>query len=221
LNQPIVRFRTKSLIERYTAATVLAIGAHPDDLELGAGGTLARLVRAGARVVMAIVSVPGDYEVRMTEARAAAAILGCELRVLIEGGKRIDDVKPYQLVGMLDEQVRELAPAAVISHSANEFHGDHVAVHAATIAAQRVRFFDSFAYHPTMTRPLPVAFHPRAYVDISDSIDAKIAAISAHRSQFASRGLDPEMFRDIARMEGRLIGVQHAEGLDVGRMLLA
>jgi LmbE family N-acetylglucosaminyl deacetylase len=221
LNQPIVRFRTKSLIERYTAATVLAIGAHPDDLELGAGGTLARLVRAGARVVMAIVSVPGDYELRMTEARAAAAILGCELRVLIEGGKRIDDVKPYQLVGMLDEQVRELAPAAVISHSANEFHGDHVAVHAATIAAQRVRFFDSFAYHPTMTRPLPVAFHPRAYVDISDSIDAKIAAISAHRSQFASRGLDPEMFRDIARMEGRLIGVQHAEGLDVGRMLLA
>ena len=221
MNQPVARFRVKSLIERYTAATVLAIGAHPDDLELGAGGTLARLVRAGARVVMAIVSIPGEHEARLAEARAAAAILGCELRVLLEPGQRIDDVKPYQLVGMLDEQVRELAPAAVISHSAHEFHGDHVAVHAATMAAQRVRFFDSFAYHPTMTRPLPVAFHPRAYVDISESIDAKIAAIAAHRSQFEGRSRDPEMFRDFARMNGRLIGVQYAEGLDVGRMLLA
>ena len=221
MNQPIPRFRVKSLIERYTAATVLAIGAHPDDLELGAGGTLARLVRAGARVVMAVVSLPGDHELRLAEAQAAAKILGCELRVLIEAGRRIDDVKPYQLVGMLDEQVRELAPAAVISHSAHEFHGDHVAVHAATLAAQRVRFFDSFAYHPTMTRPLPVAFHPRAYVDISESIDEKIAAIRAHSSQFEARGIDAEMFRDIARMQGRLIGVQYAEGLDVGRMLLA
>ncbi len=221
MNQPVARFRTRSLIERYTAATVLAIGAHPDDLELGAGGTLARLVRAGARVVMAVVSLPGDHVARLAEARAAAAILGCELRVLIEGGRRIDDVKPYQLVGMLDEQIRELAPAAVISHSAHEFHGDHMAVHAATVAAQRVRFFDSFSYHPTMTRPLPVAFHPRAYVDISESIDEKIAAINAHASQFVGRGIDPEMFRDIARMNGRLIGVKHAEGLDVGRMLLA
>ena len=170
---------------------------------------------------MAVVSMPGDYQLRLAEANAAARILGCELRVLIEGGRRIDDVKPYQLVAMLDEQVRELAPAAVISHSAHEFHGDHVAVHAATLAAQRVRFFDSFAYHPTMTRPLPVAFHPRAYVDISESIDEKIAAIRAHSSQFEARGIDPEMFRDIARMQGRLVGVQHAEGLDVTRMLLA
>jgi LmbE family N-acetylglucosaminyl deacetylase len=221
MNQPVSRFRTRSLIERYTAATVLAIGAHPDDIELGAGGTRARLGRAGARVVMAIVSLPGDHELRLAEARSAAAILGCELRVLLEAGQRIDDVKSYQLVGMLDEQVRELAPAAVISHSASEFHGDHVKVHEATLAAQRVRFFDAFSYHPTMTRPLPVAFHPRAYVDITDSIDAKIAAIAAHHSQFTGRGRDPEMFRDIARMQGRLIGVQYAEGLDVGRMLLA
>jgi len=72
-----------------------------------------------------------------------------------------------------------------------------------------------------MTRPLPVAFHPRAYVDISDAIDEKIAAIAAHRSQFEGRERDPEMFRDFARINGRLIGVQYAEGLDVGRMLLA
>jgi hypothetical protein len=46
-------------------------------------------------------------------------------------------------------------------------------------------------------------------------------AIEAHASQFGSRGLDTEMFRDIARLNGRMMGVKYAEGLDVGRMLLA
>lgn len=221
MNQPVAAFAARSLLARYTSTTVLAIGAHPDDLELGAGGTLARLARAGAHVVMAIVSIPGDYEMRLYEARAAAAILGCELRILLEGGKRIDDVKPYELVGLIDRQVRDLSPAAVLTHSASEFHRDHTSVYEASVSAQRLRFFDFFSYHPTMCRPVPVPFHPRAYVDISDTIDAKIEAIDAHASQFAGRGLDTEVYRDFARLQGRLIGVQYAEGLDVGRMLLA
>ena len=63
--------------------------------------------------------------------------------------------------------------------------------------------------------------HPRAYVDISDTIDAKMDAIGAHQSQFANRGLPIDIYRDIARMNGRIVGVQYAEGLDVGRLLLA
>ena len=104
--------------------------------------------------------MPGDHERRVAEARAAAAILGCELRILIEGGRRIDDFKPYQLVGMLDELVAGLAPAAVLTHSAAEFHRDHASVYEATVSAQRLRFFDLFSYHPTMCRPVQVAFHP-------------------------------------------------------------
>lgn len=221
MNQPVAAFAARSLLARYTSTTVLAIGAHPDDLELGAGGTLTRLVRAGARVVMAVVSIPGDYQRRFAEAQAAAAILGCELRVLLEAGRRIDDVKPYQLVRLLDEQVRDLSPAAVLTHSGGEFHRDHTSVYDATLSAQRLGFFDLFSYHPTMCRPVQVPFYPRAYVDISDTIDVKIEAINAHVSQFASRGLDPEMYRDFARVQGRMIGVKYAEGLDVGRMLLA
>ena len=221
MNQPIARFRVKSLIERYTAATVLAIGAHPDDLELGVGGTLARLVRADARVVMAIVSLPGDHERRLAEARAAAAILGCELRILLEDGRRIDDLKPYQLVGLLDDAVADVAPAAVFTHSAHEFHRDHASVYQAAVSAQRLRFFDFFSYHPTMCRPVPVPFTPRAYVDISETIDAKIQAIDAHASQFSCRGIDTGLYRDFARLHGRMIGTNYAEGFDVGRMLLA
>jgi N-acetylglucosamine malate deacetylase 1 len=201
---------------------VLAIGAHPDDLELAVGGTLARLARGGSRVVMAIVSIPADFETRRAEARRAAEILGCELRFLVEDGcRRIDDIKNYQMVGMFDALVRELEPAALLTHSASEFHRDHIAVHNASLSTQRLNAFDFFHFNPTMCRPVPVAFHPRAYVDVSQTIDIKMQAIEAHASQFGVRGLDSEMYREIARMNGRMVGVKYAEGLDVGRMLLA
>jgi LmbE family N-acetylglucosaminyl deacetylase len=214
--------RRHSLLGRYFGRTVLAIGAHPDDLELAIGGTLARLARNGARVVMAVVSIPTDYEVRRAEAQRSAGILGCELRFLIEDGcKRIDDIKNYQLVGLLDRAVRELEPAAVFTHSACEFHRDHVAVHNACLSTQRLKNFDFFHFNPTMTRAVPVAFHPRAYVDVTETIELKMQAIEAHASQFGARGLDTELFRDVARLNGRMAGVKYAEGLDVGRMLIA
>jgi LmbE family N-acetylglucosaminyl deacetylase len=68
---------------------------------------------------------------------------------------------------------------------------------------------------------VPVPFHPRAYVDITDTIETKLRAIAAHQSQFKCRGLGIDIYRDIARLNGRMVGVQYAEGLEVGRMLLA
>ncbi|HYD58699.1 MAG TPA: PIG-L family deacetylase [Burkholderiales bacterium] len=211
-----------SLPARYAGRTVLAIGAHPDDVELGMGGTLARLARSGAQVVMAVVSVPSDYATRRREAARAAQILGAELRVLLDAGcQRIEEVKSYQLVGLLDNLVRTFRPDAVFTHGTSEFHRDHQIVHAAVSSTQRLRYFDFFAFHPTMCRPVPVPFHPRVYVDITPTIEAKMEAIAAHESQFGARGLDVEMYKDIARMHGRLVGVQYAEGLDVARLLLA
>jgi N-acetylglucosamine malate deacetylase 1 len=209
-------------MKKYEGQTVLAIGAHPDDLELAVGGTLARLARDGARVVMAIVSIPTDFETRREEATRAAAILGCELRFLVDDGcQRIDDIKTYHLVSLIDAVVHDLEPAAVMTHSASEFHRDHVAVHNACVSAQRLKPFDFFHFNPTMCRPVPTPFHPRAYVDVSETMDVKMKAIEAHASQFGSRGLDTELYRDIARLNGRMVGVKYAEGLDVGRMLLA
>lgn len=214
--------RSVSLASRYGGRTVLAIGAHPDDLELAIGGTLARLARESSRVVMAVVSIPADFDTRRAEARQAAAILGCELRLLVESGCcRIDDMKSYQLVGMLDALVRELQPAAVLTHSACEFHRDHIAVHNACLSTQRLKPFDFFHFSPTMTRAVPIPFHPRAYIDVSDTIELKMKAIEAHLTQFGGRGLDSEMYRDLARLNGRMVGVKYAEGLDVSRMLLA
>ena len=210
------------LAERYSGRTVLAVGAHADDVELAVGGTIARLRRGGARVVMVVVSLPGDYTLRMREAKEAAEILGCELSVLMtDGSRRIEDLKSYELVAMIDREVKEYAPAAMLTHGPSEFHRDHVLVHEACVSSQRLRYFDFFSYHPNFCRPVPVEFHPRAYVDITETIDTKMRAIAAHQSQFKCRGLGTDIYRDIARLNGRMVGVQYAEGLDVSRLLLA
>ncbi|HYL87263.1 MAG TPA: PIG-L family deacetylase [Burkholderiales bacterium] len=210
------------IAQRYSGKTVLAVGAHADDVELAVGGTIASLRRGGARVVMVVVSLPGDYRERLQEAKEAASILGCELRVLMgDASRRIEDLKSYELVAMIDREVKEHRPAAMLTHGPSEFHRDHVLVHEACVSSERLCYFDFFTYHPNFCRPVPVPFHPRAYVDISDTIETKMRAIAAHQSQFKCRGFGTEIYRDIARLNGRMVGVQYAEGLDVARMLLA
>ena len=209
------------MVHKYKDQLVLAFGAHPDDLELGVGGTLALLSRAGARVVMVIVSVPSNYDARVHEAARAAELLGAEVQFLFPGQCcRVEDLKTYQLVDKIDALVCDLQPAAILSHGLANFHRDHVLVYDACLAAQRLNFFDLFCYHPTSTRPIPLPFFPQVYVDISATVDLKMQAIRAHSSQFSDRGLDPTHMLDVARHFGRLAGVEFAEGLEVVRLKL-
>lgn len=210
------------MVHKYAGRTVLAIGAHPDDLELGVGGTLALLSKAGARVVMGVVSVPNHYDARIEEAKRAASLLGAEIRFLFPGGgcSRVEDLKTYQLVDKIDELVTQLQPAAILSHGVANFHRDHVLVHNACLAAQRLNYFDFFCFHPTSTRPVPLPFFPQMYVDISKTVELKMQSIRAHASQFGDRGLDPDHLLDVARHFGRLAGVEFAEGLEVVRLKL-
>ncbi len=213
---------TQSVVSRYSGKTVLAIGAHPDDLEIGIGGTLAKLRKGGAHVVMCVASIPKDFDVRLAEAQLGAEILGCELKILFDQGPtRIEDLKTCDLVGALDGLVRDYNPAAILTHSKSDFHNDHLLIYGASRPLQRLGHFDFYCYHPTNCRPVPVEFHPNAYLDITDTIDAKMHAISAHASQFGGRGLDTEMYREFASTQGRMIGRPYAEGLDVQRMVIA
>jgi N-acetylglucosamine malate deacetylase 1 len=211
----------ESVLGQYKKKTVLAVGAHPDDLELGVGGTLARLVKQGTRVVMVVVCVPNHLESRVAEAKKAAEILGCEIKFLFaEREMRVEDLKTYELVDVLDKLVREYDPAAVLSHAASNFHKDHVLVHNACLSAQRLHFFDFYCYYPISCHPVTTPFHPQAYVDISEYMDRKMEAIHQHTTQFTCRGLGTDVYRDMARQYGRLAGVEYAEGLEVVRLRL-
>lgn len=210
------------MLNRYAGKTVLALGAHPDDMELGVGGTLARLVAQGTRVVMAVVCVPHSVDQRIAEARNGARTLGAEVRILFaDRAMRVEDIKTYELVQKLDDIVRELDPAAVISHGETNFHNDHILVHNACLAAQRLHFFDFLCYYPTSCHPIQAPFHPQAYVDITEYIDLKMEAINSHTSMFQCRGLATDHYRDTARHWGRMAGVEFAEGLEVMRLRLA
>lgn len=206
-------------LQQYAGKTVLAVGAHPDDLELGVGGTLARLSRAGARVVMAVLSIPNNLRARREEARRAAKILGCEVRLLTANRcSRVEDMKTHELVGLIDGLVKELAPAAMFSHCLANLHADHKLAYEACMASQRLKYFDIFCYPPTSTHAVHIDFRPHVYVDISDTIEQKMSAIRAHSTQFDSRGFKTEHFREFSGHVGRIVGVDYAEGLEVVRM---
>lgn len=209
------------ILSSYTGKTVLAIGAHPDDAELGVGGTLACLSDAGVRVVIAVVSIPNHLEVRREEARRSAQLLGCEVRVLIpDRPSRVEDLKHYQLVSMIDALVVELSPVAVFSHCLANFNVDHKLVYEVCMASQRLSYFDVFCYAPTTCRPANLPFTPHAFVDISNKIETKMKAINTHVTQFCQRGFSADHYRELDRRNGQLIGVEYAEGLDIVRLRL-
>lgn len=207
------------MLAKYTGKTVLAVGAHPDDLELGIGGTLARLSRGGARVVMVVVSIPSNLRSRRREAETAAEILGCEVRFLTPNRcSRVEDLKTHQLVGKIDALVKEFKPEAMFTHCLANLHLDHKLAYDACMASQRLRYFDLFCYCPTTCHNVSIAFSPQAYIDISQTIEEKMRAISVHSSQFDERGLKTERYREASNQAGRLVGVDYAEGVQIVRM---
>lgn len=213
--------RGADVLAKYAGKTVLGVGAHPDDLELGVGGTLKRLSDAGARVVMAVVSIPSDRENRIKEATAAARILGGEVRFLTrDQTMRVEDLKNHELVSMMDGLVKEYEPAALLTHSLANLHKDHKLVHEACMSSQRLRYFDLFCYPPTSCHAINVPFSAHAYIDISDVIDAKMKAIRMHSTQFSRRGLKTDHYREASSQVGKIVGVPYAEALEIVRMRL-
>jgi LmbE family N-acetylglucosaminyl deacetylase len=193
---------------------VVAFGAHPDDLEVGAGGLIARLVASGASVAMIVASIPNRHAIRRAEALAGAARLGARLELPAEDG-RVEDVPMHALVARFERALDD--PDLVIAHGARDAHEDHAIVHRAVLAALRRSRADVLCYAtrlPIGAPPPP----PTCVVDISSSIDAKILAIGEHASQF------PEGFaesrREIARVHGAAHGLGYAEVFEVLRVML-
>jgi LmbE family N-acetylglucosaminyl deacetylase len=196
---------------------VLAFGAHPDDLEVGAGGLLARLAQEGAEVTMAVVSIPNNTEQRRKEAHAGADILDAELFILFDDKPcRVEDLAMHELVRRMDQIVGDVRPDLVITHSAYDLHWDHGLVNRATVSALRRTPCDLLAFLSSPEMNAQSRAIGQCFADISKTMETKIDAIKAHASQVAK--LDLESSRDLARAMGRISGCQYAEAFEALRV---
>jgi LmbE family N-acetylglucosaminyl deacetylase len=197
------------------AHVVLAVGAHPDDVEIGVGGILARHVAAGHEVTILTLSggeQGGVAAERADESIRAAEILGCRLvhtdlvdTSVSEGGETIATIK---------QVIDEIQPQTVYTHTARDVHQDHRNVHSATLVAAR-GIPRVYCYQAPSTT---VEFHPTRYVAIDDFLERKMAAIAAFGSQTAVRAyLDPELLRATARYWARFTTARYVEPLEVIR----
>lgn len=194
---------------------VLAFGAHPDDIEAGAGGLVARFAAAGARPTIVVTSIPNRYPERLGEARAGAAALGADLVLLCEDtSSRVEDYEMHELVRRYEEVIARVSPDLVITHGPSDTHWDHFLVHRATLAALRRTRCDVVLYEAGP--PIGSRLRSGLFVDIEPVLDKKLAAVSAHASQFSAAAVEGR--RDAARAMGALCGLRYAEVFEPQRL---
>ncbi|HEY8425254.1 MAG TPA: bacillithiol biosynthesis deacetylase BshB1 [Limnochordales bacterium] len=225
----------QAIVSRYgtgldVPVDVLAVGAHPDDVELAVGGMLADLARRGVRVAVVDLTdgEPTPYgtpETRRQESHEAARELGLAARLTLRLPNRylFDTVEHRRLVAAV---LRLLRPRLLLAHYWEDAHPDHWA---ASALADAGRFYGKLTKTDLPGEPYLVprtlyflASHLRLHppvavvVDVSGAYERKRAAIRAYRSQFEANpaGRDvPERVESRDRYYGQLIGVSYGEPL--------
>ncbi len=200
---------------------ILAIAPHPDDLEIGCGGTLVKYARGGADIT-ALVMTDGRYggraEMRKSEQHDAAGILGA--RRVIWGGFRDADLPgDREIIDRIEAVIEEHEPTFLFVPYGQDTHQDHRAVSSAALSASRYSRNVLFYECPTSVR-----FHPTIFVDISSEIDTKLSALKAHRSQVERTNIDglsiTEIAQSMAHFRGTQSRVSHAEGFQAVRLFI-
>ncbi|MQY32393.1 N-acetyl-alpha-D-glucosaminyl L-malate deacetylase 1 [Streptomyces sp. RB17] len=187
---------------------VLAVGAHPDDVEFGCGGALLRHAAYGASITLVIVSdgaLAGDAVLRAAEQEHAAQLLGAKMVMLQRPDGQLGPLRA--LVSRLEEEIANAAPDLVYTHLPEDIHQDHVRTHQAiSIAARRL---DNVLLYES---PRSSLLSSGISVDISPVIEQKTALLAAHASQIGTRReLGAEAVRARAVLHGSRVGCGYAE----------
>ncbi|MFC8597485.1 MULTISPECIES: response regulator [unclassified Isoptericola] len=193
---------------------VLAVGAHPDDVEIGIGATLAAHAAAGDELVILTLSggaVGGAVADRHEEALAAAAVVGARLVHLDFPDTHLDPAAGP--ITAIEEVVAEVVPDRVYTHSAHDRHQDHRAVNAAVqIAAREVPSLWCFQ-SPSAT----VDFAPTRFVDVDGFVETKLRMLAAYVSQAHREYMQPDVVRATARYWARFSPAREVEPLETVR----
>lgn len=191
---------------------VLAIGAHPDDIELGCGGSLSRFIAEGVAVRALIMSRGRrgalSEDDRARETHEALGLLG------------ITDVHVYdfpdtqlwrlvsEMVHVIEQHVRTFAPMRAYTMFQHDRHQDHRAVYEASAIACRA-VPQLLGYETPSSYP---NFMPTVFADIGPQLDAKLAALKRHTSQGKRLYMQEEKVRAAALFRGAQVSTGPAEG---------
>ena len=197
---------------------ILVVGAHPDDIELGCGGTLAKFVDSGHEVhalVMTHGSTGGDEPTRVAEANAGSQFLGLTSLTVMDFPDSLLPECGKKMIEAIETLLLRLNPDIVLTHSAHDRHQDHHAVHLATVRAARAHPAVLGYESPSATDE----FTPQFYVDIDQYVDAKAHSVRIHHSQRDRPYVSAEQVKALALVRGRQGTVKHAEAFETVRIL--
>ncbi len=225
---------------------ILAIGAHPDDVEMSCGATLAKEIAAGKKVgildlTRGDLGTRGSAEIRAEEAAAAAAILGVEIRenlALADGFFQNNKEAQLTVIRML----RKYRPEVVFCNAVDDRHIDHgkgssLVSDACFLSGLRKIATELEGRAQEAWRPKQVYHYiqwkeltPDFVVDVTGFMEQKLEAVFAYKSQFYNAKSDEpdtpissknatDSLRYRNRNLGRLIGTEYAEGFTVERLV--
>jgi LmbE family N-acetylglucosaminyl deacetylase len=184
---------------------ILAIGAHPDDIEFGCGGTLSKYSEKGHKVYMLVLSKGdkgGDSDVRQKEQENSARILGAEK---LHFGNHVDTeiVQSQKLITEIEDFLKEIKPGFIFVHYFDDTHQDHRNLSDSAISAtryiQNVLFYEG---------PTTQNFTPNVYVDITSALDKKFESLEAHVSQVSKTNIEGLSIIEAARSTAHFRGIQ-------------
>jgi len=218
---------------------ILAIGAHPDDVEMCSFGTLARCVQRGDSVVVCAVTngnqghhtiEPSQLRmIRMKEGAKSAQVIGASYCTLDIDDMTLDAQDSTTQLKMTN-LLRSIQPDIIITHDFDDYHPDHVATAELVFHCMTQAFLTHVkTEHAALNKPIFLyhmdkvgggVFIPTEYVDIHTTFESKIEALSCHMSQVEhikeTTGLDILHATTIlAEARGLQSGCRYAEGFKI------
>jgi LmbE family N-acetylglucosaminyl deacetylase len=191
---------------------ILAIGPHPDDIEIGCGGTLIKYARRGHNIFLLLISkgeLGGKAEIRYGEQMKAADIIG--VKDVFWGGFRDTELldKGNEIIHIVEGYIKKIQPDFIFVNFFDDTHQDHRTINRSVLSAARYVRNVMFYEVPTTNN-----FTPNVFVDIGSVLDMKLEALKAHASQIMKTNIQDLSIIDIARSSAHFRGVQ-------GRVALA
>ena len=200
---------------------ILAIGAHPDDIELGCGGLLIKSARQGHNVYMYVITrgeASGDPRLRCMELIQSARFIGAKM-LWIDNFEDATLSVNSKLINHLEYFIQKVHPDLILTHPIEDYHHDHRAIAKSTLEAAR-NSQNVLAYEIPLTRD----FNPQLFFDISEVKDDKNELVNIFASQKNKNFMDQSGVQALTKFraqQSRLnSNIEFAESFEVMKLCL-